>query len=321
MISSEIKKKAKQLLHKNYGHWSTLVVIPFVLLGIYFFFIMIFSIAAATISSHTYYDDSNVYRSWQDGGTNNNTYGDYWDGYDDGYNDGWDDGWDEGWDAYHEDDYYYDDEESPLNIHVPLSTSTATLSNESSMYRSYHNYGDRSGFIGRFFVFLVWLLIMIVMVLYQGMIKWAAVDNIEGEPFSLKLTFNKFFNENRSRVVKANLLVWLYTFLWALLFYIPGIVKRVSYSMTNYLLRKDEKLTAQEAIALSMELMKGYKMEYFMFTLSFALWYFSAFFSIGISLFHIIPYFSVSEALFFDQLIAEKHHLFSHELEAGFTDF
>ena len=325
MTSSEIKKKAKRLLHKQYGQWSTLVMIPFIFVAIYFFLVMVISTTASIYSSYDYYDDRDVYRSWQDDGQGNTT-GDYWDGYDDGwdegYDQGWDDGWDDGWDAayYEDEDYYYEDDDEH-NLHVAVNAPAEAMP-MNSLHDSYY-YSRSNGGAGWsvFFWYLFGLLISAISLLYQGMIKWAAVDNTEGEPFSLKITFGKFFKENRNRAVAANLLVWLYTVLWSLLFVIPGIVKQVSYSMTNYLLRKDEKLTANEAIALSTELMKGYKMEYFMFTLSFVLWYISSFFSMGISLFHVIPYFSVSEALFFDQVIAEKHHLFSHELESGFTDF
>jgi len=102
---------------------------------------------------------------------------------------------------------------------------------------------------------------------------------------------------------------------------IPGVIKQLSYSMTNYLLKKDPELTPKEAMALSQALMQGYKLEYFIFSYSFVLWQFATFFSFGLASVYVIPYYGVSEVLFFDQIIAEKHHLFSQEKEAGFADF
>lgn len=324
MTRSEIKKKAQQLLHRNYGHWSTLIMIPFIIMAIYSFFIFVGIGAASTYDSYNY-DDDEIYRSWQDDTDSEGNY--YNDDYMEGYNDGYDDGYDDGYYDYEDEGGYFDDQEPAdegHNLNHSLNTKTETVSLISNTTRmssyDYGYYRVRTRTFS-FFWFLFMLVIMAATILYQGMIRWAAVDNVEGRPFSLRLTFSKFFKENGKRATTANFLVVLYTFLWSLLFWVPGIVKQISYSMTNYLMRKDEALTPKQAIALSMELMKGYKMEYFMFTLSFILWYFASFFSGGIALFHVIPYYSVSETLFFDEIIKEKHHLFTHELEDGYTDF
>ncbi|MGC6768428.1 DUF975 family protein [Enterococcus sp. LJL51] len=326
MLRSEIKKQAQRLLHRNYGRWSTLLVIPFIAVAGYIF-IMMAATSSTSYDMYDYqyeYDDYYDYDLWDDDDSYDGASGNsYMDGYNDGYDDGYDDGW---YDAFDDDSYYEEEnqKEEGRNLHalnLPVQGFDEQLTARNHLYD--YNYGYRrsgSVLIG-LFAFLFGLAIGFVVLLYQAMMKWAAVDNAEGLDFGLKLTFTRFFKENGRRAVPANLLVWLYTFLWSLLFIVPGLVKQMSYSMTNYLMRKDESLSAKEAIALSMELMKGYKMEYFLFTLSFIPWYVLTFFSMGISLFYVTPYFSVSEALFFDQIIAEKHHLFSKELEAGFTDF
>lgn len=329
MTRSEIKKKAQHLLHKNYGHWSTLVMIPFIIMVIYSFVVFVGTIDNSYSSyDYEYEENSELYRSWQDDTDSEGNYynDDYMDGYDAGYDDGYYDGYDDAYYDYEDDDGYFGDQEPAEeghNINYPLDREVKTLSLSNTARMNSYDYGYYN-VRTRTFSF-IWFLFVLVLtaasILYQGVLRWAGVDNAEGMPFSLRLTFTKFFKENGRRAVTANLLVALYTFLWSLLLWVPGIVKQISYSMTNYLLRKDESLTAKEAIDLSKELMKGYKMEYFMFTCSFVLWYFASFFSGGIALFYVIPYYSVSEALFFDEIIKEKSHLFSHELADGYTDF
>ncbi|MBL1226321.1 DUF975 family protein [Enterococcus sp. BWR-S5] len=329
MTRSEIKKKAQHLLHKNYGHWSTLVMIPFIIMVIYSFVVFVGTIDNSYSSyDYEYEENSELYRSWQDDTDSEGNYynDDYMDGYDAGYDDGYYDGYDDAYYDYEDDDGYFGDREPAEeghNINYPLDREVKTLSLSNTARMNSYDYGYYN-VRTRTFSFLWFLFVLILTaasILYQGMLRWAGVDNAEGMPFSLRLTFTKFFKENGRRAVTANLLVALYTFLWSLLLWVPGIVKQISYSMTNYLLRKDESLTAKEAIDLSKELMKGYKMEYFMFTCSFVLWYFASFFSGGIALFYVIPYYSVSEALFFDEIVKEKSHLFSHELADGYTDF
>ena len=66
---------------------------------------------------------------------------------------------------------------------------------------------------------------------------------------------------------------WLFSFLWALLFIIPGIIAEYSYAMTPYILLENPEMTAREAIAASKELMKGNKFRLFCLELSFIGWF------------------------------------------------
>lgn len=69
-----------------------------------------------------------------------------------------------------------------------------------------------------------------------------------------------------------NLLVGIYTFLWSLLFIIPGIVKSYSYAMTPYILSEHPEYNANFAITLSREMMDGNKFRLFCLRLSFIGW-------------------------------------------------
>ena len=65
----------------------------------------------------------------------------------------------------------------------------------------------------------------------------------------------------------------VFIFLWSLLFVIPGIVMTYAYSMTEYILYENPRLSAGEAIRMSKIMTQGYKGELFVFDLSFLLWH------------------------------------------------
>ncbi len=69
-----------------------------------------------------------------------------------------------------------------------------------------------------------------------------------------------------------NLLIAVYTFLWMLLFIIPGIVKSFSYAMTPYILSEHPEYSPSYAISLSKEMMVGNKFRLFCLNLSFLGW-------------------------------------------------
>ena len=64
----------------------------------------------------------------------------------------------------------------------------------------------------------------------------------------------------------------LFTFLWSLLFIIPGIIAGFRYAMTPYILLEHPEMTAREAITASKELMRGNKFRLFCLELSFIGW-------------------------------------------------
>ncbi|MEI5995122.1 DUF975 family protein [Candidatus Enterococcus mansonii] len=315
MIRSDLKKKAQAHLHGHYGNWSVFVLIPCILLFIYFFFTF------ALFQSTGPLEDTDSYQSWQDGYTQNpKSNNDYRSGYDDGYLEGYDEGYEDGY--YEEDSYNYKDHKksNKKSLNALSVSQSASMGNRTQTV-TYEQTTTIGTSIGGLFAFLLWVTLFVGIILYRGMIQWAAIDNVERRLFSFKSVFMDFIKRNGQRTIVANLLVSLYTFLWSLLFFVPGVVKQLSYGMTNYLLKKDPELSPKEAIALSQELMKGYKMEYLIFSYSFILWYFATIFSFGLTSLYVIPYYSVSEVLFFEQIISEKHHLFSQEKAAGFADF
>jgi len=61
-------------------------------------------------------------------------------------------------------------------------------------------------------------------------------------------------------------------FLWSLLFFIPGIIAAIRYSMAPYYMADDPTLSAGDALRKSKEVMKGRKGTYFMLLISFVGW-------------------------------------------------
>lgn len=95
------------------------------------------------------------------------------------------------------------------------------------------------------------------------------------------------------------LLVYLYTLLWTLLFIVPGIIKGLAYSLTPFIVKDNPQLLPNEAINLSMKMMKGHKFDLFYLYLSFIGWIFLAILTLGIGLLWVIPYMQTSMAAFY----------------------
>ena len=95
------------------------------------------------------------------------------------------------------------------------------------------------------------------------------------------------------------LLVYLYTILWTLLFIVPGIIKGLAYSLTPFIVKDNPQLLPNEAINLSIKMMKGHKFDLFYLYLSFIGWIFLAILTLGIGLLWVIPYMQTSMAAFY----------------------
>lgn len=100
----------------------------------------------------------------------------------------------------------------------------------------------------------------------------------------------------------AGILTALFTFLWSLLFIIPGIVKMYSYSMTMYVLADHPEMSATDAIAESQRIMQGNKWRLFCLDFSFIGWIFLTFLTCGILGFWIAPYQETARAEFYESI-------------------
>lgn len=111
----------------------------------------------------------------------------------------------------------------------------------------------------------------------------AKTDEVEvGDAFS---GFDDFW-----AAFKVNFLVGLFTFLWSLLFVIPGIIKSYSYSMSMYILAENKGKSALECINESKQITNGHKMDLFVLSLSFIGWALLGVITFGIAYIWVLPY-------------------------------
>jgi len=122
----------------------------------------------------------------------------------------------------------------------------------------------------------------------------------EGKKAEVGTLFQGFQSFGKS--IWLTILVAVFTFLWTLLLYIPGIIKGLSYSMAFYVLADNPEMTAREALRESKEIMHGHKWELFVLQLSFILWMILGLFTLGFAYIYVIPYMSTTVANFYQKI-------------------
>ena len=129
--------------------------------------------------------------------------------------------------------------------------------------------------------------------------------NHREESVDIENLFDGFRRGRYVRVFCALFLVNLFTFLWALLLIIPGIMKAFSYALTPYILLDEPELTAKQAIARSSEIMQGRRWKLFCLYLSFIGWGILSVLTFGIGFLWLLPYMNASFAAFYEDARAE----------------
>lgn len=100
-----------------------------------------------------------------------------------------------------------------------------------------------------------------------------------------------------------------YVFFWSLLFVVPGLVKALSYAMTEFVAVDHPGWTANQCITESRRLMDGHKWRYFCLLLSFVGWILlmsvaSAIPFLGnLAPWFFMPYFESAKAAFYEELL------------------
>ena len=129
--------------------------------------------------------------------------------------------------------------------------------------------------------------------------------NHREESVDLENLFDGFRGGRYTRVFCALFLMNLFTFLWALLLIIPGIMKAFSYALTPYILMDYPELTARQAITRSCEIMQGRRWKLFCLYLSFIGWGILSLLTFGIGFLWLVPYMNASIAAFYEDARAE----------------
>lgn len=140
-----------------------------------------------------------------------------------------------------------------------------------------------------------------------------------GKGLSISQLFDGF--NDYKRIFTTLFLVQIYTALWALLLFIPGVVKSYSYSMTPFVLKDNPTMKNNEAIELSMKLMKGHKMQLFLLDLSMIGWALLCMLTLGLGVLLLQPYNTTAHAAFYRDLINDYDDADGNESFGAEPDF
>ena len=106
-------------------------------------------------------------------------------------------------------------------------------------------------------------------------------------------------------IVVTLIISYVFIIFGYILLVIPGIMIAFSLVMVGYLLADSKETSISEAkniIRESIEMMNGYKLDYFIFELSFIGWYFLGAITFGIAYIYVIPYFTFANTLYYQRL-------------------
>lgn len=119
-----------------------------------------------------------------------------------------------------------------------------------------------------------------------------------------EVTYKELFSKKELLVpyLIITILTGIFTFLWSLLFVIPGIIAAISYTLVYYIKLDNPELGVKEVIKKSKEMMNGHKMDYFVLTLSFIGWSILGMFTFGILYIWLMPYVTVTYCNFYNNL-------------------
>lgn len=162
-----------------------------------------------------------------------------------------------------------------------------------------------------------------VIILYIELIIIALISNLLAGPLMVgfssvhldlvrngdNISVRKFFNGFKNFVenFQLGLMTMLHTFLWSLLFIIPGIYVSYSYAMAYHVKAEHPDYRWQQCLDESERLMSGNRFRLFKLHMSFMGWLFlGAFAFLGVGSLWVTPYAQVSTAIFYEQIKAEQ---------------
>lgn len=133
-----------------------------------------------------------------------------------------------------------------------------------------------------------------------GLLKYY-LSYVRGRDYSLKDLF-RYYGTKVIYIWGVSLLSTLIVSLYFCLLIIPGLIALISYSMVNYIIAEDEEIKVYEVLNKSRTMMRGYKLDYFLFNFSFIGWYILGIFTFGLAYLYVIPYVQLSNTLYYEEL-------------------
>lgn len=126
------------------------------------------------------------------------------------------------------------------------------------------------------------------------------IDLIDGEQPRIITMFSK--GKQILTSIAANILAFIRIFFGCVLFIVPGIIAAYKYAMVNYVIADNPGISAREALAKSKEIMKGNKLRFFFFELSFFGWALLVVLTLGIAAIWVVPFMQASFAAFYREI-------------------
>ena len=111
--------------------------------------------------------------------------------------------------------------------------------------------------------------------------------------------------DNYGKYFKVTVITDIITFLWTLLFIIPGIIKMFEYFFVKHIIHDNPELDHKQARDLSKRITDGFKLDLFVMDLSFFFWIMLTVLTFGIAYIYVAPYMNCTTAMYYENL---KHH-------------
>lgn len=103
-------------------------------------------------------------------------------------------------------------------------------------------------------------------------------------------TFDAFRSGRYMATVKTMFLRMFYTWMWSILFIIPGVVKSLEYSLIPFLVAENPNLPAKRVFEISRRTMEGEKGKLFLLHLSLVGWYLLGLMACCYGVYFVLPY-------------------------------
>lgn len=152
-----------------------------------------------------------------------------------------------------------------------------------------------------FFATIAFIYSMVALILGGAVTLGLCQYNIDMVGRRTPPAFNTLFSKFNyfGKAFLLRFVISIFTFLWALLFIIPGIIASYRYSMATFLMAQNPNLGVMEAISLSKQMMTGHKWRLFCLDFSFIGWAFLSAFTLGIGYLWLVPYMNASKTAFY----------------------
>lgn len=120
---------------------------------------------------------------------------------------------------------------------------------------------------------------------------------VRGNEVRVEQIFDGFKNFVPSLIM--TILITLAVGFGLVLFIIPGIIIAIGFSMSYFILADNPKMDAVSALKASWEMMKGYKVDYFVFSLLSILLFILGLLAFFVGIFYVLPIIYAASALFY----------------------